>query len=89
VTPGVEVTLIKLAPMGDPMEIRIRGYELTLRLADAEKIIVTPVDKKAENDVPTVENTWRDSGRTLNLCAAFWKSPGFLSWEGRHPSSRF
>ena len=59
VTPGVEVTLIKLAPMGDPMEIRIRGYELTLRLADAEKIIVTPVDKKAGNEVSTVENTFK------------------------------
>ena len=36
--PGAEVTLIKLAPMGDPMELRIHGYELTLRLADAEQI---------------------------------------------------
>ena len=36
--PGVEVTMIKLAPMGDPMELRLHGYELTLRLADAEKI---------------------------------------------------
>ena len=41
VLPGAEVTLIKLAPMGDPMELRIHGYELTLRLADAEKIAVT------------------------------------------------
>ncbi|MDE6892521.1 MAG: 50S ribosome-binding GTPase, partial [Lachnospiraceae bacterium] len=38
VLPGAEVTLIKLAPMGDPMELRIHGYELTLRLADAAKI---------------------------------------------------
>ena len=30
-TPGTEVTMMKLAPMGDPMEIRLRGYELTLR----------------------------------------------------------
>ena len=44
VLPGVEVTLTKLAPMGDPMELRVRGYELTLRLADAEKIEVAPVD---------------------------------------------
>ena len=44
VIPGAEVTLIKLAPMGDPMELRIHGYELTLRLADAEQIIVTPLD---------------------------------------------
>ncbi|MBQ5442710.1 MAG: ferrous iron transport protein A, partial [Oscillospiraceae bacterium] len=36
VIPGTEVSMIKLAPMGDPMELRIRGYELTLRLADAE-----------------------------------------------------
>ena len=36
--PGTEVTLIKFAPMGDPMELRLRGYALTLRLADAEKI---------------------------------------------------
>ena len=47
VIPGTEVTVIKLAPMGDPMELRIHGYELTLRLADAEKIGITPVDRKA------------------------------------------
>ncbi len=41
VIPGVEVTLIKYAPMGDPMELRLHGYELTLRLADAEKIEIT------------------------------------------------
>ena len=44
VIPGVEVTLIKLAPMGDPMELRLHGYELTLRLADAEKIDVERID---------------------------------------------
>ncbi len=38
VIPGAEVTMIKYAPMGDPVELRIHGYELTLRLADAEKI---------------------------------------------------
>ena len=40
VIPGAELTLVKFAPMGDPMELRIHGYELTLRLADAEKIEV-------------------------------------------------
>ena len=34
-TPGTEVTLRKVAPMGDPIEVELRGYELTLRLADA------------------------------------------------------
>ena len=42
--PDVEVTMIKLAPMGDPMELRLHGYELTLRLADAEKIGIEPVE---------------------------------------------
>ena len=43
--PGAEVTLIKLAPMGDPMELRIHGYELTLRLDDAAQIGITPTEK--------------------------------------------
>ena len=51
VIPGVEVTPVKLAPMGDPMELRIHGYELTLRLADAEKISVEPVEKQDEPQV--------------------------------------
>ena len=44
VIPGAEVTLIKYAPMGDPMELRIHGYELTLRLDDAAKIGVALLD---------------------------------------------
>lgn len=40
VIPGAEVVLEKLAPMGDPMELRVQGYELTLRLADAEQIVI-------------------------------------------------
>ena len=47
VIPGAEVTLVKLAPMGDPMELRIHGYELTLRLADAEKIEINALDSAA------------------------------------------
>ena len=46
VIPGTEVTVIKLAPMGDPMELQIHGYELTLRLSEAEKIEIKPVDRK-------------------------------------------
>lgn len=42
-TPGVEITLIKAAPMGDPLEIRVRGYELTLRKDDAAKIKITNI----------------------------------------------
>ena len=47
VIPGTKVTVIKFAPMGDPVELRIHGYELTLRLADAEKIEI----KSVHNDV--------------------------------------
>lgn len=46
VIPGANVRLIKFAPMGDPMELLIHGYELTLRLADAEKIEIEPVKEK-------------------------------------------
>ena len=43
VIPGAEVTMVRFAPMGDPLELRIHDYELTLRLADAECIgISTP-----------------------------------------------
>ena len=43
VIPGAQITLMKLAPLGDPMELRIHGYELTLRVADAENISVEEV----------------------------------------------
>lgn len=46
VIPDTEITVVKYAPMGDPMEVRLHGYELTLRLADAEKIEIRPVDGK-------------------------------------------
>ncbi|MBR4091257.1 MAG: ferrous iron transport protein B, partial [Mogibacterium sp.] len=47
VIPGAHVKLIKFAPMGDPMELRIHGYELTLRLSDAEKIEILITDEEA------------------------------------------
>ena len=39
--PGAEVTVVKLAPMGDPMELQVHGYELTLRLAEADPVSYT------------------------------------------------
>lgn len=44
VIPGAEVTAVKLAPMGDPMQLQIHGYELTLRLDDADQIEIEPID---------------------------------------------
>ena len=52
VIPGAEVTLMKLAPLGDPMELRIHGYELTLRLADAEKITASLLTAPSEKEKP-------------------------------------
>ena len=50
VIPGAEVKMLKLAPMGDPMELQIRGYSLTLRLADAERIVVKRINLQAEGE---------------------------------------
>ena len=44
--PGAEVKVVKLAPMGDPIELEIHGYELTIRLADADKIEIAPLVKE-------------------------------------------
>jgi len=46
--PGAEVKVVKLAPMGDPMEVRIHSYELTLRLSEAGQIEITQVDASSE-----------------------------------------
>ena len=43
-TPRTEVMIRKIAPMGDPIEIHLRGYELTLRIHDAKKIEVEVLD---------------------------------------------
>ena len=72
VIPGAEVTVTKLAPLGDPMEMRIHGYELTIRLADAENISIEMLDKT-------------DSGQKAKKKRAKREHPG-LGEEGRfHP----
>ncbi len=53
VIPGAKIKVVKYAPMGDPIELRLHGYELTLRLADAEKIEVTRVRDDIEEEVRT------------------------------------
>ncbi len=42
VLPGTAVTLVRVAPLGDPIEIKIRGYHLTLRKSEAEHVLVEP-----------------------------------------------
>ena len=70
--PGAEVTAVRLAPMGDPMELRIHGYELTLRLDDAQQIDIEPIEALSQG---SGERPRRDAG----------EHPG-LGEEGRfHP----
>ncbi len=67
--PGVEVSLEKYAPMGDPMQLKVAGYELTLRVADGEKISVRPLtaDEKKESAARTT------SAGTVSPKGAFLK----------------
>lgn len=69
VIPGAEVTLVKLAPMGDPMELQIHGYELTLRVADAGEITIDPIDERTRNTKDQTEYislTIRDLVKLVN-----------------------
>lgn len=68
VIPGEEVTLVKYAPMGDPMELRLHGYELTLRLADAEKIEIRPVKAQGngEKEKDSVKQSAKDAASRTN-----------------------
>ena len=47
--PGAEITVVKFAPMGDPVELQIHGYELTLRLAEAEQIEIEQIPKRSRS----------------------------------------
>lgn len=55
--PNTKVTLQKMAPLGDPIEIHVRGYELTLRLDDAKKITIQADDE--------LQNTSEDQGAAV------------------------
>ena len=75
--PGAEVTLVKLAPMGDPMELRIHGYELTLRLDDAAQITVTPTEKTSAVHAPVAEKMVEHPG--------LGEGGKYHTKEGEHP----
>ena len=75
---GTEVTIVKYAPMGDPVEIRIHGYELTIRLEDAGQIEITPAHephyKKKEGRQPLEENRASVTGEYDTYVCIGWKS---------------
>ncbi len=76
VVPGAEIKLMKLAPMGDPMEFRIHGYELTLRVADAEKIEI----EKIEENPATKKEATKEARETGNP-----KTKAAKNSAARHP----
>ena len=75
--PGEKVTLVKFAPMGDPMELRIHGYELTLRLDDAAQITVTPTEKTPAVHAPVAEKMVEHPG--------LGEGGKYHTKEGEHP----
>lgn len=50
IIPHTRIMIRKTAPMGDPIEIHLRGYELTIRLEDAQKIEILPIDSSDKKD---------------------------------------
>ncbi len=87
--PGVRVTLVKYAPMGDPMQLRIHGYELTLRLDDAQDITVLPVspnepDQESATAGEVAEAT-RAGAEPLRDVAHELPHPGYGEGGKYHP----
>lgn len=76
--PGAEVTVIKLAPMGDPMEVQVHGYELTLRLAERSKLTFSPLGAAAavthSKTAPRTRST-RGWAKTANSTAKRTSTP--------------
>ena len=65
VTPGAELEVIRFAPLGDPMEIKIRGFSLSLRKHEAE-IIQVAMKSAAQTTVQDSTDTLQSSASTLN-----------------------
>ncbi len=61
VIPGIEIEIEKYAPMGDPIELRLHGYALTLRLADAQQIEVEPIEGESERVSPLTRGEKREA----------------------------
>lgn len=86
--PGVNVTLVKYAPMGDPLELRLHGYELTLRKADAGQIEVDEVTSEKDKALGTREEDLTADGnwsRHKHEHPGLGESGKFHRHEGEHP----
>ena len=86
VIPGAVVTVVKFAPLGDPVELMIHGYELTLRLADAEQIEVETADEKVrETGISDAAGTGSDLKTRINSHRKKSEHPGLGEGGKYHP----
>lgn len=87
VIPGSEITLVKYAPMGDPMELKVQGYSLSLRLAEAEKISICPLAGAQQKKVSrALENApYIDSLHEHNSHPGLGESGKYHSKADEHP----
>ena len=71
IIPGADIAMVKFAPMGDPVEVRVHSFELTLRLSDAEKIEIDNVRDYEE----TASNPEKKKIHTKHPCIGEDKNP--------------
>ena len=89
IIPGEKVTMIKHAPMGDPLELKIFGYELTLRKADSSQIVIEPIESEKTNNFtasvqPTLQNELKKSSqKNQQKKSSQTEHPGFGE-EGKY-----
>ena len=87
--PKGEVTMVKYAPMGDPMELRIHSYELTLRLADAEKIEIE--DIRDADQIAAEKNKKQRESSILFVTHSIDEAPAWaraVNTTSKRPSTR-
>lgn len=87
VIPGSEITLVKFAPMGDPMELKVQGYSLSLRLSEAERISICPVPRVQQTKDASVANdaAYIDSLHEHNSHPGLGEPGKYHSKEDEHP----
>ena len=89
IIPGTEISILKYAPMGDPMEVRVHGYSLSLRLSEAEQIQVSlnedKVSERKQNIETKAEEAYRDSLHEHNSHPGLGESGKYHSKAEEHP----
>lgn len=85
--PGSEITLVKFAPLGDPLEVKVQGYSLSLRLAEAEKISICPLARiQPAKDTTVLDNApYIDSLHEHNSHPGLGEPGKYHTKEDEHP----